>query len=206
MRAGPRDLCLEVVDARAQRGQQLLLRPSAATSAAWRPCRRPGDRRSIATRPYSASDRGGNRSSSARFGAPTRRRRSRRLWRDFGSSPSRRTAASIRVAGHQSVRCELAAAIPDQPVRLGHDPVLSRRRDRRPARRRDERAQPRVRPDHVIRPQVDVHRPVHRLDKLRRPRRRSPAAGRSGPRRRCRSCRSSSAPATGRGTRPCRGP
>ena len=110
------------------------------------------------------------------------------------------------VARHDPVGRVLAAADPDDAVRLDRHAVLARRLDRRAVGRRDERPQPGVRADDIVPRQVDVHRRVDRVEQLvdlPAGRRR---VARPGPRTARRSCRSASGPATGRGRRSCPGP
>ena len=148
---------------------------------------------------------------------PRRRARAGRRRRPAGAStvprrPARRLVAEHaergvdRLLGHQPVGRVLAAADPDEAVGLDDDPMLARGRDRRAARRRDQRPQPGVRPDDVGPGQVDVEHVVDRreelVDLVGAGRRSVDRAARTARR----SCRSASSAATARGTRPCPGP
>ena len=128
-----------------------------------------------------------------------------------GLAPPRRRRVGAEhgiddVERHDPVGRVLAAADPHHAVRLDGHPVLARRLDRRAVGRRDQRPEPRVRPDHVVPAEVHRHRRVDRCRAACRPPSRRPSGAPPAPRTARRSCRSASARATGRGRRSCPAP
>ena len=142
---GPRDLGLEERTARDERPEQVELGPERDDGRGLGPV--PGDQprrrrpaRSAATAAMVASSAairaegvGVGRPDEAPVGGLARARRGRLAAEDGVDD----------VAGHDPVGRVLAAADPDDAVRLDRDPVLARRLDRRAVRRRDERPEAR---------------------------------------------------------------
>lgn len=92
-----------------------------------------------------------------------------RLGRWLGSHHAEATNRRVDgVAGHEPIRRELAAADPDEPVRLDDDPMLARCGDRGTGALDlgDERPHARVYADDVVALEIDVERAVDRADQL----------------------------------------